>query len=127
LADEILTRKEGNIIIPETDSLLNRQYATFFSDFYFKLKNTSEKDKISMNDILYLENKVIKQMIEFKVLSDINDPVFNEIIKHSKFILPLLKNKILDDVKKELDFEKIDIDKAVDVFEFISRLDELGK
>lgn len=127
LAEEILTRKQGNIIILEKDSLLNKRYAVFFSDFYFKLKNISEKGKISMNDILYLENKVIKQMIEFKVLSDQNDIVFDEIIKHSKFILPLLKNKIVNDVKKEFDFEKIDVKKAVDVFEFISRLDELGK
>lgn len=114
------------IKINDKDSVTARQIAIFSKELYKNIDKLISKERISISDIIYLQNIIIPEIIELRVLSSESTVRLLEWQEKINHILPFLNIKAIEQItNQELSSEQIE--KITELLEFIGNLDNLDK
>lgn len=120
VSDDLLSKNFNN-----KDSLLIRENADFFTDLYMNSRRISQKDKLTINDVLYFEKSVLPKLVKAKILvtDGINDGLINSALEATRNLIPLMKYSLTPPEFESIKTEK----KIISFFEFIGSINKLDK
>lgn len=105
------------------DTVISNQSSKFIAEVYQKVKDLSNNQEVTLQDLNYFEDNLLKELIELKVKDPKNIGKYGSLLAYANVIIPLMKIKVVKEIGNFNDYNE----ELLTLFTFIGNLDKLDR